>query len=311
MIGSSSSAPGDVLDRTEVPSYPGGVRTGQLPSVFDFVSYRAFMRSWYEARKQVDRRFSHRMFARRAGVSSPSLFNEIVQGKRNLTSQNLQGFQRALGLSGASAVFFADLVALDQAPTEAERNAAWQRLSARRRFRGARSIEGAAFAYLSTWYFPAIRELALRPDFQPDPGWVARTLQPRIRPAQAREALDTLLELGLLVRRGDGGLSPAETSVATAHQVHDQVYGLAVHNYHRQMLERTIDAVEHVPSSQRHLVGITVAIPESLVPRLKAELDRMQERLLNLCDAHVDGAERVYQLELCLVPLSRGTEGPP
>lgn len=280
------------------------MRTGQLPDVFSFVSYRAFLRAWYEARKQADRRFSHRLFARRAGVSSPSLFNEIVQGKRNLTSQNLKGFQRALGLQGAAASFFADLVALDQAPTAAERNAAWQRMSARRRFRGARSIEGAAFAYLSTWYFPAIRELALRPDFRADPAWIARTLLPRIRPGQAQEALDTLLELGLLVQEPGGRIVPAETSVATAHQVQ----GLAVHNYHHQMLERTIDAVEHVPSDQRHLVGVTVAIPGSLVPQLKAELDRVQERLLNLCDAHAEEAEQVYQIELCLVPLSRGVE---
>ena len=72
------------------------------------------------------------------------------------------------------------------------------------------------------------------------------------------------------------------------------------------MLERARDAVEGCKSRERHLVGVTVAIPEDLVPELKAELDRVQERLLNLCDARASEAERVYQLELCLFPLSKG-----
>lgn len=277
------------------------MRKAQLPDLFSFLSYRRYLEAWFAARKAADARFSHRLFARRAGAASPSLLAEVVAGKRNLSGPMVDGFVTALGLTGASAAFFRDLVALDQAPTEAERNAAWQRLAAHRRFRTARPIDGAAFTYLSTWYLPAIRELALRSDFRAEPDWVARELEPKITANQARDALDTLFELGLLAAGPDGRTVPVDTTVATPHQVQ----GLAVHNYHRQMLERAIDAVEAVRSDERHLVGVTVAVPEALVPTLKAELDRFQERLLHLCDEHVAEAERVYQLELCLIPLSR------
>ena len=245
------------------------MRQGDQPDVFQYLSFRRFLSDWFDARKAADRRFSHRLFARRAGATSPSLFGEVVGGKRNLSAAMVQGFCRALNLQGSSASFFGDLVALDQGETEAERNAAWERIAAHRRFRSARPIEGAAFAYLSTWYLPATRELALRPDFRPDPEWIARTLEPRVTAAQARDALATLQELGLLVER-DGRLVPADTSIATAHQVQ----GLAVHNYHRQMLERAMASIEAVRSSERHLVGVTVAVPESLVPTLKQEQKR-------------------------------------
>ena len=285
------------------------VQTGELPSVYRYVAYRQYLRDWYDARKRIDRRFSHRLFARRAQVSSPSLFNEITQGKRNLSASNLAGFIKALGLDGDAGAFFTDLVAFDQAPSEVLRNDAWARISASRRFRQARPIEGAAFAYLSSWIGPAVRELAWRSDFCADPEWIAKTLHPRITPAEATDALSTLVELGLLHEQADGTLVPGDTSVATPHQVRFQ--GLAVHNYHRQMLERAHDAVSSTRSAERHLAGITVAIPESLVPVLKVELDRVQERLLHLCDEHTADAERVYQIELCLVPLSRSTGGDP
>ena len=101
----------------------------------------------------------------------------------------------------------------------------------------------------------------------------------------------------------EGGiLRPRDVSVVTPHQVTD--YG--VRSYHRQMLERVHDAMESVPQEERHVLGLTVAIPEGLVPTLKAELDALQERLLHLCDDQAQGAERVYQVNLNLIPLSRG-----
>ncbi|MEZ4241655.1 MAG: TIGR02147 family protein [Myxococcota bacterium] len=278
------------------------MRTGAVPEVFAYVSYRRYLADWYAARKQADSRFSHRLFARRSGSPSPSLLAEVIAGKRNLSAERLEGFVQALSLTGSAAGFFRDLVALDQGATEAERTDAWARIAAHRRFRSARPIDGDAFAYLSTWSIAAIRELALRPDFRPEPEWIARTLTPRIPVAEARRGLEVLRALGMLAEGEDGRTVPTEASVATPHQVQ----GLAVHAYHRQMLELAREAIGAVSSRERHLVGVTVAVPESLVPALKAELDQLQERLLHLCDEHADRAERVYQLELCLFPLSRG-----
>ena len=275
------------------------MRRGPKLNIFHYLCFRAFLRDWYAAQKKADSRFSHRLFARRAGVASPSLFNEIVAGKRNLTASNRAGFIKALKLSRPEAAFFRDLVDLDQARTEVDKNAAWERVSASRRFRSARPIEGGMFAYLSNWYYPATRELALRKDFVADPDWVAARLRPRITRAQARDALETLFALGMLQERR-GRVQPVDVSVATA----NEVAGLALHNYHRQMLERARDSIVGTLPPERHLLGVTVAVPTELVGRLKAELDSVQERLLHLCDAHASEAEQVYQLQLCLFPLS-------
>jgi len=275
------------------------------PEVFRYLSFRRFLADWFRAQKAANRRYSHRLFARRAGVRSPSLLNEVIAGRRNLTPKTTEGFIRALSLNNAEAAFFTDLVQLDQAKTAAEKNDALDRVAASQRFRTARPISGAMVRYLSNWYYPALRELAHREGFVADPEWVGRQLEPPITPAQARDALETLFELGMLVEEG-GRVVPAEVSVATPHEV----AGLIAHNYHNQMLDRARDAIEGVDPEERHLLGVTVAIPESLVAQLKAELDEFQERLLHLCDQHVAEAERVYQLNLHLFPLSKPPGGP-
>lgn len=285
------------------------MRRGAEPDLYGYLSYRAYLGDWYAARKAADARFSHRLFARRAGVSSPSLLNEVIAGRRNLTPRTVEGFVQAIGLDDDAAAFFGALVQLEQAETDDERNQAWERVASSRRFRTARPIEGATVRYLSNWYYPAIRELAFCRGFRPDPEWIRQQVFPRISAAQAREALDALLELGLLVRDGER-VRPADVSLVTPHEV----AGLAVHNYHHQMLQRARDAIEAASPSERHLLGVTVAIPDALVAQLKRELDAFQERVLHLCDEAISAAgappaERVVQVHLCLVPLTRG--GPP
>ncbi len=287
--------------------YCACMRRGPDLDVTTYLDYRKYLGEWFDAQKGADNRYSHRLFARKAGVRSPSLLKEVIAGRRNLTSLTVEGFLLALRLTGEDADFFRALVQLDQASTHAEKNTAWTQVAACRRFREARRAEVDFFRYLSTWYYPAIREMALCKDFRADPEWIAGRLVPGIRVEEAQQALDTLFELGMLVREGES-VSAVDTSVATPHEV----AWLVASNYHREMLGRATQALETVDARERHLLGLTVAVPESVLPTLKAELDAVQQRLLHICDdaAVEDGqivAERVYQLNLQLIPLSKGT----
>ncbi len=274
------------------------------PQLIAYLDYRAFLRDWFTWRKAANPRFSHRMFARLAGQRSPSLLLHVIDGKRNLTAATTRSFARALKLDREDTTFFEALVQLDQATTDDERNEAWSRISTTRRFRAARRIEGAAFQCLSHWYYAAIHELANRPDFQADPRWLARTLRPRVTPTEARQALDCLQTLGLLVPDERGRLRPADASLITPHEV----AGLAVHNYHRGMIDRARDSIDNADPDERHLLGVTVSVPAALVPRLKAELNQMQARLLDLCDSAEAPADVAMQINLQLFPLSHPPE---
>ena len=237
-----------------------------------------------------------------AGQRSSSLLHHVIHGKRNLTPATTRAFCKALSLNAEEAGFFSLLVALDQAATHEERNQIYSRLSATRRFREARRVEGEGFRYLSAWYYPAIRELSHAPDFRADPAWICKALRPPITQAQARAALEDLVSMGLVVLTQHGGAEPAEASVVTAHEVVD----LGVFNYHHGMIERSRHALEHVEPEERHFGAVTVAVPAHLVARLKEEVSRFQERLLDLCDDEEarkgQPVDVVYQVNLQLFP---------
>lgn len=269
------------------------------PDVYAYLDYRAYLRDWFEARRRADPRFSKRRFARLVGRSTPGLLTEIIEGKRHLKPASVEVFARALELGPAETDFFSALVTLAAARDTRARNAAWQRISAARGFREARSVEAAGFQYLSHWYYPAIRELSYRADFVADPKWVAKALRPPIRVREAREALRTLVELQLLVDTEDG-MRPVEGVITTPHEVAD----LSARNYHQQMLGLAHDAIERFAREERHFTAATLSVPRSLLPALKRELDALQERILDLGDTAEEAPEEVIQVNLHFFPLS-------
>lgn len=268
------------------------------PDLYAALDFRLWLRAWFAWKKGTQPRYSHRLFARRASLSSPSHLLQVIEGQRVLTAPNVAGFCRALGLEGGDADHFAALVELAQGETPEARNRAWRQVSATRRFREARRLEGAGFEYLSRWYYAAVRELATCPGFVAQPEWVAAHVNVTV--GQAAEALALLRELGM-VRDGPEGTVVADATLVTP----PEVGALATYNYHAEMLDQARGALRVVPPEQRYYGALTVAIPEDVLPEVKRELVRFQERLLDLCDGATGRRDRVYQVNLHVLPLSR------
>jgi len=288
-----------VLSPVDDPDQPA------LPSVFDYLDHREWLRDWFAAKRAQNPRYSHRLFAMRAGFRSPSMLHLVMTGQRNLTDASFARFCKALGLSAPERAHFRALVDLDRATSPAARTEIYEKLRARQHFRGASEIEEASFDFLSDWALPAIYELAGHPRFRMDPRWLARQLRPRVSEARVRNALDTLVTLGLLEPDEHGGARAVDKAVVTAHEVQ----GLAVYRYHRSMGSLAMESLEWAEPSIRHFGAVTVRVAPAQLEQLKHEVAAFQERVLAICDAEEgtadDDRDRVVQLNLQLFPLSR------
>jgi uncharacterized protein (TIGR02147 family) len=161
-------------------------------------------------------------------------------------------------------------------------------------------LEAAQAAYYSSWYMPALRELAARADFRDDPAWIARVLEPPISAAEAKKALATLLDLGLLVRDATGSIRQTKELVTTG----PGPLGHHVVNYHRGMLARAGEALDRVAREEREISSVTLCVSHDVMLRLKERIREFRRELLQL--AELEGApERVVQINFQLFPLSK------
>ena len=265
--------------------------------VFRYLDYRAFLADFYKAKKRKG--FSYRAFSRAAGLGAPNYLQLVIDGKRNLTPPMAARFAAACGLAGDAAEYFEQLVEFNQARGVERRNAGYARIAAFDRYRRGHKLELAHAAYHSTWYLPAIRELVTSPRFDEDPARLATLLWPPIKPSEAKFAIDTLLELGMIERDPHGRLRQTSAVVSTG----PETLGLHIANYHAEMMRRATQSIELVPAAQRDISALTFCIGASGLARVKKRIQEFRKELIALVEADPD-REQVVQLNLQLFPLS-------
>jgi uncharacterized protein (TIGR02147 family) len=273
-----------------------------IPSVYGYLDYRAFLRDFYSAKKLASRSFSYRAFSKKAGVASPNYLKLVIEGSRSLSPKMAERFAQAAGLDHDGSRYFVHLVGFNQAKLSTEKAQFYDKLAAFKSYRLAHKLELAHAAYYTDWFMPAIRELAASAQFREDPEWIADQLLPKITPLQAQRALETLVELGLLVRTAQGKLVQADALLSTG----PETRGLHIAAFHRAMTQRAIESIDLVPAAERDISSLTMCLGRDGFLKLKERLQRFRRELLELSalEAH---PEQVVQLNFQLFPLSRAT----
>ncbi len=274
-------------------------------NIYEYTDYRKFLGDWLAERRNSKRTMSLRHFARAAGISASNYLTLVIQGKRNLMIETARKFKRAMKLKKREAAFFEALVEFDQAADSEEKAAVYERLMAFRRFHAIHRMEDDAYRLLSKWYIAAVHELAAFPDFESRPAWIASKLKPRISLAEAGQAVEVLMRLGLIRLDPETGKArQTKGSCATP----DVIAGPAVYNLQKEMLTLAHDALRFLPNSVRDISGLTIAVSKGQFEKAR-QMIREFRRDLHAALSTGEKAEAVYQINFQIFPLSEVANG--
>lgn len=271
-----------------------------MVDLFRYLDYRHYLRDYYREQKETKgSRFSFRTFSRAAGLRSPNFLKLVMDGKRNLGPEGIACFQKALHLNKEESAYFENLVLFNQATNDRERTERYQKMSASKSYQEIKEIEKDYFVYFSRWYYAAIRELALLPDFKEDPKWIARKLSPPIKPQEAATALELLLKLGFLKRDKSGRLVQAERNITTPREVQS----LAIANFHRQMIRIASEAIDRTSAEKRDISSLTIPLSAEKFREAKRRIQEFR-RELNVLLSDDLKADSVYQINFQIFNLT-------
>lgn len=277
-----------------------GVSTTKLPDVFDYLDYRVFLRDWYRIKK-ARKSLSYRRWSQQLQLRSPNFMKLVLDGERNLTEEMAMRVAKTIPLkTKEERDFFLEIVRFTQGRSVEVRDAAFQRLSRFRNYQQVHPLTEEQLRYHSTWYMPAIRELAIRSDFRDDPQWIARTLVPSITAEEASEALELLLKLGLLERTNDGGTKQGTPLVTTG----PDVQWIHVGRYLHTMIKMASRALDEVSTTERDISSLTLCLPPSGISEVKEKIGKFRRELLVMSEAHANPTQ-VVQVNFQLFPLSK------
>lgn len=276
--------------------------TEKVLSVYGYTDFRMYLRDFYAFRKDGSHGYSFRAFSKSAGFTSPNILKLVIEGDRNISPDATQKFIKALGLKGQMAEYFATLVRMNQAKSDADKEyyfAILQKLTpqAKRRDLSAESLK-----YLSHWLFPVIREMVALKDFRDDPYWISRRIIGNATTAEIGQALQFLIKEGF-IEKIDGTFVAKDNMVLTS----DEVRSLAIRNYHRQMLDQAKESLDTLAIEDREFGAVTFVLPEQAMAELKYKMKVFRRDLhaWAMQVAEEQGGEIVVQINAQMYPHTR------
>lgn len=180
--------------------------TKQPKTIYEYEDYRAYLRDFFTAQKESNKGFTHRYFAKMAGFSSSSFCLHVMDGRKNLSEESIQKLIVALGLKGKAARYFETLIHYNQNKKLYDKEMYFSQLNKIRGGTKFYRVNKRQFVFYSEWHFSVIRELAVHSDWRGDYRRLGAMVVPPLSEEKAKKAVETLIDVGLLIKNDDGTL---------------------------------------------------------------------------------------------------------
>lgn len=273
-----------------------------MVKVYEYSNYRSFLSARYEELKVEQPGFTYRKLAKVCGFKSPGFYHLIVSGKRNLTNAAAQKLAKGLGLEHKETIYFCSLVKFNQSTSLEERAEAAKKILELKQIQSVFSIGPELMDYYKNWYYPVIREMVRLNDFQELGRWIVDCLQEQISVFQAREALESLENMGFL-KRENGKLKQSHAHVKTP----DEAPSILMANFHYQMIKFAAESIANIHHTQRDISGLTLTVSKSMLPEMKKLIADFRASFIKLASQSSEH-DSVYQVNVQLFPLTKDAD---
>ena len=269
-----------------------------MNQIFTYSDFRTYLKDFYSSRKESAKDFSYRTFAKEMGFPSPNHLNLVMAGKRDIGIKSLSRLIDRLPLKNDSEKdYFNYLVFFCQSNSPVQKNYYYGLMAGLQKPQKIRKLLDKHYDYYSEWYHPVVRELVARESGAPDYERIASRIQPRISAAKVKKSVELLLELGMIIKRGDGGYALKSQFIGTDREVSS----LVIRNYHHAMMDKARESIDTVPRDRREISSVTVCVSPDVARRIKERIQTFEDEILEMARSST-GSSMVYQLNFQYFP---------
>lgn len=270
-----------------------------LPNLYEFTDFRAYLNSYFAAKKKSGRGFSTRRWCQDLGLKSSSTLNMILRGRRNPGPNIVDRLVQYFEFSAHQRDYFETLVKLEKSKDDSERKVRhFERLRSIHPRKDVHLIDFNLFSSISNWYCFAVREMVNSKDFREDPEWISKKLRGKVSAKKIQDAIRVMLASGFLERDSRGFLIQKDSQIGTLADISNE----ALKRFHEQMIGLALESVRSAPIETRDISGSTFNIDPADLPALKAELRKVRQEIYRCFEK--PQASTTYQLNFQLFPLT-------
>ncbi|GIL18117.1 MAG: hypothetical protein BroJett040_18680 [Oligoflexia bacterium] len=280
----------------------------QAPNLGDYMDYRKFLSDWYDHRRAKSkndlRPYSYAMFSAAADIKSPNYLKMIIDGKRNLSTDMISKFGKALGFSKAQTEELLLLVLFTQATDPAERNIHLKQLTENRVEQKLQSgeINQKAWDKIPNWIAWVLYAMLDQEGVEFHPDQLRSLLRGKATADEIDEALKSLIRSGEITQDDITGKLKKANNMETP----EDVPVALVRKLQSELMYLGLESLFQDAPTEREFGSLTLTLTRQEFEELRFKLRQMRKAVHkdNSIKRMTTRGERVYQMNLQLFPVT-------
>ena len=263
--------------------------------IYQFTHFRKFLEEYQAARANAEPHFTRTEICNLLGLEkSRSYFADVLRGKK-VSPRMVQKFIEILELDKKEAKYFETLVELDQAKSDAARNAAMQEVL-KLHPNPQHILNEDAYEYYSHWYNSALFAILDAMDVGDDMAPVQKRIFPKVPLGKLKDSLALLERLGLARKNENGFWKPTKESISSGPYNNADL----IKQYQLQCFELSKQALMTPPKQPTVMSTLTFSISSEAYKKLEAELQEFKAKARRIIGEDKEQADGVYQMNIHL-----------
>jgi uncharacterized protein (TIGR02147 family) len=266
--------------------------------IYEYIDYRKLMKDLYEERKKQFPFFSYRYIAQKVGFSSAGFFVNVIQRKRNISSEFIFKFATVFKLKRPETEYFELLVLFDQAKSHDQKKYYFEKILSSKKSK-IKVTDQQQYEFYSKWYYTAVREVLDIYKFDGDYAELAKRVSPPVTIAQAKRAVELLEQMGFIKKDDQGRFLQTDEFISTGYEAKS----VAITNFLVSTMDLARQAIDRYPRDQRSMSTLTFSCSADGYRQIDERLKTFRREVLEIVRADKN-RDRVYHVNFHVFPMS-------
>lgn len=269
-------------------------------NIFECTSSRVALLNYLELRQSLEPTFSVRRWSKDMGMSSHSLLNLQLQGKRKVKLNHVERLTHTMGLTETESRYLQGITLLEKAKNDKEKQIHLLNLNKMIPKTHLKTKKYNQFSILSDWLHMAIMSLTEVTGIKLTEQEINKHLSHKATKAEILAAITRLVDEGLL-KQNDQYFEATYQSVTTSNDISDA----GIKEYHRQASDLAKAAIDEVELAKRELQSFCLAVPDDKLLLAKDLIRKFREDFYNAVGG---SGKNIYKMNVQFFQLSRCPE---
>lgn len=274
------------------------IKNDFMIDIYEYIDYRKLLKDLYEEKKAQFPFFSYRYIAQKVGFSSAGFFANVIQRKRNISSEFIFKFAQVFKFKRNETEYFELLVLFDQAKNHDQKKYYFEKILSSKKSK-IKVTDAQHYEFYSKWYHTAIREVLDVYKFDGDYAELAKRVSPPITPTEARKSIELLEKMGFIKKADKGQYSQTEEFITTGYGAKS----VAITNFLVSTIDLARQAIDRYPRDERSMSTLSFSCSPDGYKQIDERLKTFRREILEIVRADKN-RDRVYHVNFHVFPLS-------